>query len=145
MRSLPQQLLRRQVPAPPFARPALPCPAAEEAAPPLPSVPAPFAPPLPPPFARPPRPVPGHLLQALRSSASCPSSSGPSTRSPRGPDAAMLSHRTPKETTQVFEFSLCLSRACLGKTIVFMYKWRKIYAFLYRRVVPRADPGELAA
>ena len=24
-----------------------------------------------------------------------------------------------------FEFSLCLSRACLGKMIVFIYKWRK--------------------
>ena len=145
MRSLAQQLLRRQVPAPPFSRPPLPCPAVEEAAPPLPSVLAPFAPfapPLPPLFARPPQPVPGHLLQALRSSASCPSSSGPSTRSPRGPDAAMLSHRTPKET-QVFEFSLCLSQACLG--IVFMYKWRKNFTFLYRRVLPRADPGELAA
>ena len=24
-----------------------------------------------------------------------------------------------------FEFSLCLSRACLGKMIIFIYKWRK--------------------
>jgi hypothetical protein len=24
-----------------------------------------------------------------------------------------------------FEFSLCLSRACLGKMFVFIYKWRK--------------------
>ena len=28
-----------------------------------------------------------------------------------------------------FEFSLCLSRACLGKMIVFIYKWLKM-AFL---------------
>eukprot|EP01046_Picozoa_sp_COSAG06_P037655 COSAG06_NODE_4273_length_4410_cov_5.289754_6_plen_101_part_00 len=28
-----------------------------------------------------------------------------------------------------FEFSLCLSRACLGKMIVFIYKWRKKWAF----------------
>eukprot|EP01046_Picozoa_sp_COSAG06_P006385 COSAG06_NODE_299_length_18009_cov_6.715952_19_plen_95_part_00 len=27
--------------------------------------------------------------------------------------------------TSFFEFSLCLSRACLGKTIHFIYKWRK--------------------
>ena len=35
----------------------------------------------------------------------------------------------PKET-YFFEFSLGLSRACLGKKIVFMYKWRKKYVFL---------------
>jgi hypothetical protein len=28
-----------------------------------------------------------------------------------------------RETASFFEFSLCLSRACLGKTIVFTYKW----------------------
>ena len=30
-----------------------------------------------------------------------------------------------------FEFSLCLSRACLGKMFVFMYKWRKNAVFSY--------------
>jgi hypothetical protein len=29
------------------------------------------------------------------------------------------------KTASFFEFSLCLSRACLGKIIVFIYKWRK--------------------
>eukprot|EP01046_Picozoa_sp_COSAG06_P059344 COSAG06_NODE_12245_length_1404_cov_1.298084_1_plen_114_part_00 len=29
----------------------------------------------------------------------------------------------------LFEFSLCLSRACLGKKIVFIYKWRQKVAF----------------
>jgi hypothetical protein len=29
------------------------------------------------------------------------------------------------QTPSFFEFSLCLSRACLGKMIVFIYKWRK--------------------
>jgi hypothetical protein len=32
-----------------------------------------------------------------------------------------------RKTASVFEFSLCLSRACLGKTIV----WRKNAVFLF--------------
>jgi hypothetical protein len=28
-----------------------------------------------------------------------------------------------RKTSSFFEFSLCLSRACLGKMIVFIYKW----------------------
>jgi hypothetical protein len=32
-----------------------------------------------------------------------------------------------------FEFSLCLSRACLGKTIVLMYKWHRKNAVFRRR------------
>ena len=35
-----------------------------------------------------------------------------------------------KKTPFVFEFSLCLSRACLGKTITFIYKWLKKTVFL---------------
>ena len=43
-----------------------------------------------------------------------------------------LSHRsTPAETPLFFEFSLCLSRACLGKMMHFMYKWRKKWRFPY--------------
>ena len=30
-----------------------------------------------------------------------------------------------RKTASFFEFSLCLSRACLGKIIGFIYKWRK--------------------
>jgi hypothetical protein len=30
-----------------------------------------------------------------------------------------------QENTSVFEFFLCLSRACLGKMIIFIYKWLK--------------------
>ena len=30
-----------------------------------------------------------------------------------------------QENGTLFEFSLCLSRACLGKMIVFIYKWYK--------------------
>jgi hypothetical protein len=37
--------------------------------------------------------------------------------------------RLPKETPLFFEFSLCLSRACLGKMMHFMYKWRKKWRF----------------
>ena len=38
----------------------------------------------------------------------------------------------PKETPLFLEFSLCLSRACLGKMMHFIYKWRKKWRFFYR-------------
>ena len=31
----------------------------------------------------------------------------------------------PEEKRSFFEFFLCLSRACLGKIIIFIYKWLK--------------------
>ena len=34
------------------------------------------------------------------------------------------------ENGTFFEFSLCLSRACLGKIMHFIYKWRKKCRFL---------------
>jgi hypothetical protein len=34
-----------------------------------------------------------------------------------------------RKTASVFEFSLCLSRACLGKMFVFIYKWLKNAVF----------------
>eukprot|EP01046_Picozoa_sp_COSAG06_P052325 COSAG06_NODE_8758_length_2077_cov_7.371082_1_plen_132_part_10 len=34
-----------------------------------------------------------------------------------------------RKTASYFEFSLCLSRACLGKMIVFIYKWLKNAVF----------------
>jgi hypothetical protein len=37
--------------------------------------------------------------------------------------------RFPCRNASFFEFSLCLSRACLGKIIVFMYKWLKTTDF----------------
>jgi hypothetical protein len=39
----------------------------------------------------------------------------------------------PCEKRPFLEFFLCLSRACLGKMIVFIYKWREKYVFLTRR------------
>jgi hypothetical protein len=36
-----------------------------------------------------------------------------------------------EETPLFFEFSLCLSRACLGKLTHNEYKWRKKVAFLH--------------
>jgi hypothetical protein len=36
-----------------------------------------------------------------------------------------------------FEFSLCLSRACLGKIMLFIYKWRKKTVFLPGQAHPR--------
>jgi hypothetical protein len=44
------------------------------------------------------------------------------------PDAAL---KRLQENGRFFEFSLCLSRACLGKKIVLMYKWRKKRPFSY--------------
>ena len=38
-----------------------------------------------------------------------------------------------KETHLFFEFSLYLSRACLGRMIVFLHKWRKNAVFRRRR------------
>jgi hypothetical protein len=39
---------------------------------------------------------------------------------------ALLDPNRPKETPLFFfEFSLCLSRACLGKMMHFMYKWHR--------------------
>jgi hypothetical protein len=37
---------------------------------------------------------------------------------------------TLRENGTFFEFSLCLSRACLGKIMHFIYKWRKSAVFL---------------
>jgi hypothetical protein len=34
-----------------------------------------------------------------------------------------------RKTASFFEFSLCLSRACLGKMIVLIYKWLKNAVF----------------
>eukprot|EP01046_Picozoa_sp_COSAG06_P069038 COSAG06_NODE_18640_length_876_cov_1.021879_1_plen_68_part_10 len=40
------------------------------------------------------------------------------------PDAVAV-----RKTASFFEFSLCMSRACLGKMIVFIYKWLKNAVF----------------
>jgi len=34
-----------------------------------------------------------------------------------------------RNTPLFLEFSLCLSRACLGKMMLFIYKWRKKWRF----------------
>ena len=36
------------------------------------------------------------------------------------------------KTASLFEFSLCLSRPCLGKMVVFMYKWLENAVFFRR-------------
>ena len=40
---------------------------------------------------------------------------------------------TPEKTVVFFEFSLCLSRACLGKKNAFIYTWLKTTIFAYHR------------
>jgi hypothetical protein len=45
------------------------------------------------------------------------------------------------KTASFFEFSLCLSRACLGKMFVFIYKWLK-NAIFRRRVRRRSRPKQ---
>ena len=40
------------------------------------------------------------------------------------------------KTVSFLEFSLCLSRACLGKTIVYIYKWLKNAVFGTIRTAP---------
>jgi hypothetical protein len=39
----------------------------------------------------------------------------------------------------VFEFPLCLSRACLGKMITFIYKWLKKWRFLESQAAGQVD------
>jgi hypothetical protein len=39
-----------------------------------------------------------------------------------------------KNATLFFEFSLCLSRACLGKKMHFIYKWRKKWRFSHSSI-----------
>jgi len=54
--------------------------------------------------------------------------------------------QVPEKTVSVCEFSLCLSRACLGKKITFINKWRKRTVFSpHADRFPRAgeDPGAL--
>jgi hypothetical protein len=49
-----------------------------------------------------------------------------------------------RKTASFFEFSLCLSRACLGKMIVFIYKWLKKCRFsqgIATFVATIPDPG----
>jgi hypothetical protein len=48
-------------------------------------------------------------------------------RPPWVPALALLACVT---TVLFFEFSLCLSRACLGKMIIFIYKWRNRRVFI---------------
>jgi len=40
----------------------------------------------------------------------------------------VMAHRV-RKTASFLKFSLCLSRACLGKMIVFKYKWLKNAVF----------------
>jgi hypothetical protein len=65
-------------------------------------------------------------------------------RSRRGQDdAGPRLHKTPL----FFEFSLCLSRACLGKKMHFIYKWLKKWRFSHRckRLDCPAVPPNLGA
>jgi hypothetical protein len=50
---------------------------------------------------------------------------GPMTSEDFGAQLATLV----RKTASFLEFSLCLSRACLGKMIVFIHKWRKNAVF----------------
>eukprot|EP01046_Picozoa_sp_COSAG06_P008785 COSAG06_NODE_449_length_15623_cov_50.097204_3_plen_171_part_00 len=47
-----------------------------------------------------------------------------------------------RKTASFFEFSLCLSRTCLGKMIVFIYKWRKNTVFRRATSVSDDDTSE---
>jgi hypothetical protein len=60
--------------------------------------------------------------------------------------------REMRENGTFFEFSLCLSRACLGKMLIFIYKWLKKCRFLTgvgegvvpereERIILPAEPG----
>ena len=46
--------------------------------------------------------------------------------------------RLPSTKRAFFEFSLCLSRACLGQMFVYIYKWLKIAVFSYLALMSSA-------
>ena len=50
-----------------------------------------------------------------------------------------------RENGTFFEFSLCLSRACLGKIMHFIYKWLKKCRFLTIMLVPATAPVAMGA
>jgi len=54
----------------------------------------------------------------------------------RDDDVAVSLQRTRRGNALFLEFSLCLSRACLGTIIVFIYKWLK-------KTVFHLEPGDL--
>ena len=58
----------------------------------------------------------------------------------QGPPREWSSHiqygRPKRQTVVFFEFSLCLSRVCLGKMIVFIYKWLNKWRFSHESYPP---------
>jgi hypothetical protein len=55
----------------------------------------------------------------------------PFSRAPTAPPARIASSKDClRENGTFFEFSLCSSRACLGKMLIFIYKWLKKCRFL---------------
>eukprot|EP01046_Picozoa_sp_COSAG06_P042985 COSAG06_NODE_5561_length_3401_cov_2306.993640_2_plen_162_part_00 len=64
-------------------------------------------------------------------------------RNPLGCSTIIWRRRTVRKTASFVEFFLCLSRACLGKTIVLMYKWLK--KCLFFRSVTQCHGGARAA
>eukprot|EP01046_Picozoa_sp_COSAG06_P008093 COSAG06_NODE_405_length_16132_cov_9.166532_21_plen_104_part_01 len=52
------------------------------------------------------------------------------------PDASSVFQVRHKTTTKNQEFSLCLSRVCLGKMIVFIYKWLNKWRFSHESYPP---------
>jgi hypothetical protein len=61
----------------------------------------------------------------------------------KGPGGGMIGNPTVRKTASFFELSLCLSRACLGKLIVYIYKWCKNAVFRRRSRRRRARLCEL--
>ena len=51
-------------------------------------------------------------------------------------ESAVRFHHPLRKTPLFFEFSLCLSRACLGKMMIYIYKWRKKWRFPHHNMQP---------
>ena len=76
-----------------------------------------------------------HLARrrSIRARSSYPAEGLKRTRPPPLRSLASPRPESPDKKTPVFcEFSLCLSRACLGKEIAFMHKWLSNTVFAYR-------------
>jgi hypothetical protein len=64
----------------------------------------------------------------------CCAAAGPFVSAPTCYDGGSSVSRAVRKTASFFEFSLCLSRACLGKMIIYIYKWLKNAVFRRGRI-----------
>jgi hypothetical protein len=80
-----------------------------------------------------------------RQCTNVPVTSSQHCNEPSRPPDPSASHPPVRKTASFFEFSLCLSRACLGKMFVFLYKWLRNAVFRRRPDRPRGEAAPRGA